>query len=150
MVPGNSLRAGSMVRRHPYRHHDADLTAFSRQGLTWTAGKIDNGGANNTYEGFVNPAPSSRARRRFGYRDIPCTTAASSDNLLTTRHWVNGSSSDERSLGRQQLQHAERRWRPHFLKQVFTRTGAALLTYTIRPASTRGAWDSGCDRFRRA
>ncbi len=65
-----------------------DVDAFSA-GIDLDGGKIKDGGVNSTYEGFINlPVVEGRSAVRLSV--YAKHDGGFIDNLLSTRHWVNG------------------------------------------------------------
>src|SRR5450755_1453876 len=85
---GTLFGAGSMSGAIRVVTSKPDPKAFSA-GVDLDGGKIDDGGINQTYEGFVNlPLVDGKTALRVSAYAVQ--DGGFIDNLLTTRHWVNG------------------------------------------------------------
>src|SRR5580698_6717781 len=127
---GTLYGAGSMSGAIRTVTMKPDLNAFSA-GIDLDGGKIDNGGANNTYEGFIN-LPIIEGKTAIRISGYSLHDGGFIDNLLTTRHWVNGVVSTNAAWAGNNYNTQNVDGARISLKQVFTENWSALLTYSYQ------------------
>jgi iron complex outermembrane receptor protein len=142
---GTLYGAGSMSGAIRTVTMKPDLTAFSA-GVDLDGGKIDNGGANDTYEGFVN-LPIIEGKTAIRISGYSLHDGGFIDNLLTTRHWVNGVVSTNAAWAGNNYNTQNVDGARISLKQVFTENWSALLTYSYQGQHHKGAWDQDVTDF---
>jgi len=136
---GTLFGAGSMSGAIRIITNKPDPNAFDA-GLDMDYGKIDGGGNNWTYEGFVNlPLVDGKtAVRVSGYSVY---NGGYIDNLLTTRDWVNGVVSNNGAWAGQNYNTQNVEGARIGIKQVFSDDWSALVTYNYQSQHHKGAWD---------
>jgi iron complex outermembrane recepter protein len=136
---GTTFGAGAMSGAIRYITNKPDLHAFSA-GVDVTAGSIDGGRTNQTYEGFVN-IPLIDGVLGFRASAFSDSQGGFINNQLTTRTWVNGSVSDNAQWARNNYNREHIEGGRAALKAQFTEGWSALLSYEFQRQSTVGAWD---------
>lgn len=136
---GTTFGAGSMSGAVRYITNKPDVNAFSA-GIDLDGGMIKGGGRNGTAEGFIN-LPLIKgvlALRASAFSDHH---GGFIDNQLTTRHWENGTTSNNAAWAGNDYnrQHAE--GARLALGATFNSRWSATLTYSYQRQHTRGAWD---------
>jgi len=136
---GTTFGAGAMSGAIRYITNKPDVHAFSA-GVDLTAGSIDGGRSNQTYEGFVN-IPLIDGVLGFRASAFSDSTGGFINNQLTTRTWVNGSQSDNSTWARHNYNREHIEGGRAALKAQFTEGWSALVSYEFQRQSTVGAWD---------
>ena len=136
---GTTFGAGAMSGAIRYITNKPDVHAFSA-GADFDGGKIQRGQNNWTYEGFVN-LPIIDGVLGFRASAFSASHGGFINNQLTTRTWVNGTSSNNaqwagRNYNREHVEGGRAAFRA-----VLGERWTALLTYGYQRQSTRGAWD---------
>ena len=136
---GTTFGAGAMAGALRFITNKPDPTGFSA-GVDLNGGKIDGGTKNGTAEGFINIPliPDWTALRFSVYRDYH---GGYIDNINTTRHWVNGTVSNNSQWAGQNY-NVERVTGGRFaLGQKIADGWKATLTASYQKQLTHGAWD---------
>jgi outer membrane receptor protein involved in Fe transport len=142
---GTTFGAGSMAGAVRYITNKPDVNSFSA-GLDFDGGKIQDGGQNWTYEGFVNFA---LIEGTLGVRLSAFSTSHGGfiDNLLTTRHWVNGTVSDNALWAGNNYNHSHQEGGRIALKYVLNDRWSAWLSYDYQRQTAFGAWDQNLTEY---
>jgi iron complex outermembrane receptor protein len=142
---GTLFGAGAMSGAIRIISNKPDPSAFSA-GFDLDGGKIEHGGKNTTYEGFVNlPIIDGKtALRLSGYS---LQDGGFIDNLLSTRDWVNGVVSTNAPWARNDYntQHVE--GMRAAIKQVITDDWNAVLTFNYQGQRHNGSWDQDTQHY---
>ena len=136
---GTTFGAGAMSGAIRYITNKPDVHNFSA-GVDLTAGSIDGGRSNQTYEGFVN-IPLIDGVLGFRASAFSDSSGGFINNQLTTRTWVNGSVSDNAEWARKNYNREHIEGGRAALKAQFTEGWSALLSYSFQRQHTLGAWD---------
>jgi iron complex outermembrane recepter protein len=136
---GTLFGAGSMSGAIRLVTAAPDLHAFSA-GLDTDNGKIERGGYNDTYEGFVN-LPLIDGKTAIRLSGYSMYNGGFIDNLLTTRHWVNGVTSTNAAWAGNDYNTQYVDGMRAAIKQEFTEGWDATLTYNYQGERQNGAWD---------
>jgi iron complex outermembrane receptor protein len=136
---GTTFGAGAMAGAVRFITNKPDPTGFSA-GVDLDGGKIDGGTHNGTIEGFVNLPiiPDWTALRISAYSDYH---GGFINNLLTTRHWVNGAVSNNSAWAGKNYNTEKVTGGRIALGQKFSDGWKASLTYSYQRQLTHGAWD---------
>lgn len=122
-----------------------DTSGFSG-GVDLDYGKIDGGGNNTTYEGFVNiPLVQGESALRLSAYDVH--NGGYIDNVLATRTWVNGVVSTDAAWAHNDYNTAREYGGRFGLSQKFGDSWNALLTINFQRQNTQGSWDQDPDRY---
>ena len=136
---GTLFGAGSMSGAVRLVTNKPDPNAFSA-GIDVDVGKIDGGDLNNTYEAFLNlPLVDGKTAIRLSAYSVH--DGGFIDNLLTTRHWVNGVISTNAPWAGKNYNTQNVDGSRVAIKQVFNDDWNAVLTYSYQGARHNGAWD---------
>jgi iron complex outermembrane recepter protein len=136
---GTLFGAGSMSGAIRLVTAKPDPSAFSA-GVDTDNGKIDRGGYNNTYEGFVN-LPLVEGKTAIRLSGYSVYNGGFIDNLLTTRHWVNGVTSTNAAWAGNDYNTQYVDGARAAIKQVINDNWNATLTYNYQGQRHKGAWD---------
>jgi outer membrane receptor protein involved in Fe transport len=136
---GTLFGAGSMSGAIRLVTTAPDLHAFSA-GVDSDNGKIERGGYNDTYEGFVN-LPLIDGKTAIRLSGYSMYNGGFIDNLLTTRHWVNGVTSTNAAWAGNDYNTQYVDGVRAAIKQEFTDGWDATLTYNYQGERQKGAWD---------
>jgi iron complex outermembrane recepter protein len=142
---GTLFGAGSMSGAIRTVTNKPDPHAFSA-GVDVDGGKIDHGGINTTYEGFVN-LPIVDGKTAIRLSGFYVYGGGFIDNLLTTRHWANGVTSTNAAWAGNNYNTQHLEGGRVAIKQVFTDAWNALLTYSYQSERHKGAWDQDPTRY---
>jgi len=142
---GTLFGAGSMSGAIRVVTSKPDPKAFSA-GVDLDGGKIDDGGINQTYEGFVN-LPLIEGKTALRISGYAVQDGGFIDNLLTTRHWANGVTSTNAAWAGNNYNTQSVAGGRAALKQVFNDDWNALLTYSYQSQRHKGAWDQDPSRY---
>ena len=136
---GTTFGAGAMAGALHFITNKPDPAAFSA-GVDLTGGKIDGGSHNGTAEGFVNLPiiPDWTALRISAYSDYH---GGFINNLLHTRHWVNGTVSDNSAWAGKNYNVEKVTGARIALGQKFSDGWKATVTYSYQRQLIHGAWD---------
>ncbi len=136
---GTTFGAGSMAGAVRYLTNKPDVDAFSA-GVDFSGGAIKDGGANWTYEGFVNAPiiPGKLALRISAFSD---SHGGFIDNRLKTRTWVNGAVSDNAAWARKDYNREHAEGGRVALRGVLNDNWSGTLTYGFQRQNVLGAWD---------
>jgi len=142
---GTLFGAGSMSGAVRIVTKKPDPNAFSA-GIDLDAGKIDGASHNLTAEGFVNLpiVGGSTALRLSGYS---LYQGGFINNLLTTRTWVNGVTSNNAAWAGHDYNVQKIEGGRAAVRQIFSEGWQALLTYSYQSQQHRGAWDQDPSGF---
>lgn len=142
---GTTFGAGAMAGAVRFITNKPDPKAFSA-GVDADTGKIDGGTGNLVTEGFVNiPLVADRtALRMSAYYDYH---GGFINNLKETRHWVNGTVSNNAQWAGNNYNRQNTEGMRIALKQVFSEGWEASLTYLYQRQITHGAWDEDPARW---
>jgi iron complex outermembrane recepter protein len=136
---GTLFGAGSMSGAIRIITNKPDPNAFSA-GVDVDGGKIQAGGINSTYEGFVNlPIVEGKTAVRLSVYAIHA--GGFIDNLLTTRNWVNGAASTNAAWARNNYNTQNVDGGRAAIKQVFNDDWNLVLTSGYQSERHVGAWD---------
>lgn len=136
---GTLFGAGSMSGAIRMVTAKPDPSAFSA-GVDTDNGKIERGGYNNTYEGFVN-LPLVEGKTAIRLSGYSVYDGGFIDNLLTTRHWVSGITSTNAAWAGNDYNTQYVDGARVAIKQVINANWNALLTYDYQGERQKGAWD---------
>ena len=142
---GTLFGAGSMSGAIRIITNKPDPNAFSA-GVDVDGGQIDGGGINRTYEAFVN-LPIVEGKTAVRLSAFAKHDGGFIDNLLTTRHWVNGVVSNNAQWARKNYNTQNVDGGRAAVKQVFNDDWSLLLTYSYQSSRHTGAWDQDADRY---
>ncbi|HVN99650.1 MAG TPA: TonB-dependent receptor plug domain-containing protein, partial [Steroidobacteraceae bacterium] len=136
---GTTFGAGAMAGAVRYITNKPDASAFSA-GVDLDGGQIKGGGRDGTAEGFIN-IPLIKdvlALRASAFSDHH---GGFIDNVLTTRHWANGRTSDNAAWAGSDYNHQHAEGGRLALGATFNPRWSATLTYSYQHQHTQGAWD---------
>jgi iron complex outermembrane recepter protein len=142
---GTLFGAGSMSGAIRTITMKPDPNAFAA-GVDVDVGKIQNGGVNNTYEGFLN-IPIIDGKTAVRVSAFSVHDGGFIDNVLTTRHWVNGVTSTNAAWAGNNYNTENQAGGRVALKQAFTDDWYALLTYSYQSQHHKGAWDQDPSKY---
>ncbi|MDP9066059.1 MAG: TonB-dependent receptor plug domain-containing protein, partial [Pseudomonadota bacterium] len=136
---GTTFGAGAMAGALRFITNKPDVKSFSA-GVDFNGGKIEAGGHNGTAEGFVNLPiiPDWTAVRISAYSDYH---GGFINNLLHTRHWVNGTVSDNSAWAGRNYNVEKVTGARIAASQVISDGWKATLTYSYQRQLIHGAWD---------
>jgi iron complex outermembrane receptor protein len=136
---GTTFGAGAMAGALRFITNKPDPKAFGA-GVDLLGGKIDAGGHNGTSEGFLNlpVIPDWTALRISAFSDYH---GGFIDNVETTRHWVNGTVSNNSQWAGRDYNVEKVTGGRIGLGQVIADGWRASLTYSYQRQLTHGAWD---------
>ena len=136
---GTLFGAGSMSGAIRVITNKPDVDAFSA-GVDLDGGKIQSGGINTTYEGFVNlPIVEGKSAVRLSV--YAKHDGGFIDNLLTTRNWVNGVVSTNAEWARNNYNTQNVDGGRLAFKQIFNDSWSAVVTSGYQSQRHVGAWD---------
>jgi outer membrane receptor protein involved in Fe transport len=142
---GTLFGAGSMSGAVRLVTKKPEIDAFSA-GIDGDIGKITHGTSDSSYEGFLNlPLVDGRTAVRlsaYAVRD-----GGFIDNLLTTRHWVNGVVSDNAPWARDHYNTQNVEGVRAALKQVIAEGWDLTLSYWYQRQAHNGAWDQDVQHY---
>ena len=142
---GTLFGAGSMSGAIRVITNKPDPNAFSA-GVDVDGGKIQDGGVNSTYEGFVNlPIVDGKSAVRLSV--YAKHDAGFIDNLLTTRQWVNGVVSTNAEWARNNYNTQNVDGGRAAFKQIFSDAWSAVLTGGYQSQRHVGAWDQDPTKY---
>jgi len=142
---GTLFGAGSMSGAIRITTTRPDVAAFSA-GVDFDGGKIDHGGVNKTYEGFVNvPLIDGRTALRLVAYGVQ--SGGFIDNLLKTRTWVNGVVSTNAAWARNDYNTQNVDGMRVSLKHVINDQWNVLAIYSYQSQRHTGAWDQDPLRY---
>jgi iron complex outermembrane receptor protein len=136
---GTTFGAGAMSGAVRYITNKPDVKAFSAGG-DFDGGRIDAGGNNWTYEGFVN-VPLVAGKTALRLSAFSSYHGGFIDNRLTTRRWVNGRVSNNAAWAGKDYNTEHVEGARVAIKQVFSEGWSAWLSYDYQRQDARGAWD---------
>jgi len=142
---GTTFGAGSMSGAIRYITSKPDLNSFSA-GIDVDAGSIKGGSTNATYEGFLN-LPLIQGVLGLRVSAFSDNRGGFINNKLTTRHWINGTTSDNSAWARDRYNTEHVEGGRLALKGVASESWSATLTLTYQRQSTQGAWDEDLTFF---
>jgi iron complex outermembrane recepter protein len=142
---GTLFGAGSMSGAIRTITMKPDPKAFAA-GVDADGGRIQDGGVNQTYEGFVN-IPLIEGKTAIRVSAFSVQDGGFIDNLLTTRHWANGVTSTNAPWAGNDYNTEYQAGGRVALKQVFTDDWSALLTYSYQSQHHKGAWDQDPSKY---
>jgi len=136
---GTTFGAGAMAGALRFITNKPDPTEFSA-GIDLDGGKIQAGGHNGTVEGFLNlPLIADwTALRISAFSDYH---GGFINNLLATRHWVNGTVSNNSAWAGNDYNVEKVTGARIALGQKISDGWKASLTYSYQRQLTHGAWD---------
>ena len=136
---GTTFGAGAMAGAVRYITNRPDLDARSG-GVDVDVGKITDGTSNHTYEGFLNLplVPGRLGLRLSAFSDHH---GGFIDNLPATRHWINGTTSDNSAWAGKDYNTAQSEGGRVALLGKISDSWNASLTYSYQRQETHGAWD---------
>jgi iron complex outermembrane recepter protein len=136
---GTTFGAGSMACAIRYITNKPDPNAFSA-GVDFDGGQIHGGRQNWTYEGFAN-FPLIDGRLAVRVSGFSAYHGGFIDNLLTTRHWYNGSVSPNAQWARNNFNTEHEEGGRIALKAILNERWSATLSYDYQRLTALGAWD---------
>jgi outer membrane receptor protein involved in Fe transport len=136
---GTTFGAGAMSGAIRYITNKPDVNKFSA-GADLDAGKIQNGGQNWLYEGFLN-VPLIEGKLGLRVSAFYDSQGGFIDNLLTTRTWVNTAVSNNSQWAGNDYNTEHVAGGRVALKGVFSDGWSAVLTAGYQKQHTFGAWD---------
>lgn len=142
---GTLFGAGSMSGAIRLVTKKPDVDAFSA-GVDGDIGKLTHGSDKTTYEGFVNlPLIDGRTAVRLSAYSV--YDGGFIDNLLTTRHWVNGVVSNNAPWARDEYNTQNIQGARAEMKQVITDGWNLVLSYWYQRQLHNGAWDQDVQHY---
>jgi outer membrane receptor protein involved in Fe transport len=142
---GTLFGAGSMSGAIRIITKKPDPNGFAA-GVDVDAGKIAHGTDNTTYEAFVNlPLIDGSTAVRFSVYSVH--NGGFIDNLLTTRHWLNGVVSNNAAWARPDYNTQTVSGGRAAIKQVFSDGWSATLSANYQRQLHNGAWDQDPQRY---
>jgi len=142
---GTTFGAGSMAGAVRYITNKPDVNHFSA-GVDFDGGKIQDGGENWTYEGFAN-FPLIEGRLGLRLSAFSTSHGGFIDNLLTTRHWTNGTVSNNSMWSGNDYNHSHQEGGRVALKLMLTDSWSAWLSYDYQRQTAYGAWDQNLTEY---
>jgi iron complex outermembrane recepter protein len=136
---GTTFGAGSMAGAVRYITNKPDVSAFSA-GADLDYGKIKGGQDNQTYEGFLN-LPLIDGKLGLRLSGFSASHGGFIDNLLTTRTWVNGVTSDNAQWARNDYNREHQEGGRIALKLVLNDKWSGYVSYDYQRLYAAGAWD---------
>jgi iron complex outermembrane receptor protein len=136
---GTTFGAGAMSGAVRYITNKPNLKAFSA-GADFDGGQIDRGGQDWSYEGFVN-MPLIEDKLALRVSGFSASHGGFIDNVLTTRHWVNGTVSTNAQWARNDFNRQHQEGGRVALKFVLNEGWSATASYDYQRQSALGAWD---------
>ncbi len=136
---GTTFGAGSMAGAVRYITSKPDVNEFSA-GLDLDGGAIKGGDRNATAEGFLN-LPLIRGKLGLRLSAFSDHHGGFIDNKLTTRHWANGTTSDNSAWAGDNFNREHVEGGRLALGAKFNESWSASLTYSYQRQHIRGAWD---------
>ena len=136
---GTTFGASSMAGAVRYITNKPDANAFSA-GVDFDGGQIQGAQQNWTYEGFIN-VPLIEGRLALRASAFSASHGGYVDNLLTTRHWVNGTVSNNAPWARNDYNREHEEGARVALKAVLSEGWNLLLSYDYQRLRAFGAWD---------
>ena len=142
---GTTFGAGSMSGAVRYITTPPDVHAFSA-GIDVDGGQIKGGGTDSTFEGFLNLpiVDGALALRMSAFSD---NHGGFINNKLTTRHWANGTVSDNSAWARDRYNTEHVEGGRIALRGVLNQAWSATLTGYYQRQSTLGAWDQDLTNY---
>ena len=142
---GTTYGAGAMAGAVRFITNKPDPKAFSA-GVDTDVGKINAGGYNGTYEGYVNlPLVADRTALRLSAFDAYHGGFVS--NLFNTRNWKNGVVSNNGAWSGHDYNVQNVTGARIALSQKISDGWQASLTYSYQRQLTKGAWDEDPARY---
>lgn len=142
---GTLYGAGSMSGAIRIITNKPDPNAFDA-GLDMDYGKIDGGTNNWTYEGFAN-LPIVEGKTAVRLSGYSVYNGGFINNLLTTRNWVNGVSSNNGAWAGPNYNTDNVEGARVAIKQIFNDEWNALVTYNYQSLHRKGAWDQDPSKY---
>lgn len=142
---GTLFGAGSMSGAIRIITNKPDPNAFAA-GVDVDGGQIDGGGVNSSYEAFAN-FPIVEGRTAVRLSAFATHDGGFIDNLLGTRHWLNGAVSNNAEWARKNYNTQNVDGGRAAVKQIFNDDWSLLLTYSYQSSRHVGAWDQDADHF---
>ena len=142
---GTTFGAGSMAGAVRYITNKPDVDKFSA-GFDFDGGKIQDGGENWTYEGFAN-FPLIEGRLGLRLSAFSTSHGGFIDNLLTTRHWANGTVSTNSDWAGNDFNHSHQEGGRVALKLVLNDRWSGWLSYDYQRQTSYGAWDQNLTEY---
>jgi iron complex outermembrane recepter protein len=136
---GTTFGAGSMACAIRYITNKPDPNAFSA-GVDFDGGQIHGGRQNWTYEGFAN-FPLIDGRLAVRASAYSAYHGGFIDNLLTTRHWYNGSVSNNAAWAGNNFNTEHEEGGRIAIKAVLSEGWSATVSYDYQRLTAFGAWD---------
>ena len=136
---GTTFGAGSMAGAVRYITNKPDVNNFSA-GVDLDGGQIKGGGRDGTAEAFIN-VPLIKgvlALRASAFSDHH---GGFINNVLTTRNWANGTTSDNSAWAGKNYNHEHVEGGRFALGATFNEHWSASLTYSYQRQHTKGAYD---------
>jgi outer membrane receptor protein involved in Fe transport len=142
---GTNFGASAMAGAVRIITNKPDLKGFAA-GIDLDGGKISGGTYNHTVEGFLNvPLVEGKTALRISvYGDYH---GGYINNLATTRQWLNGTASNNSQWAGNDYNVADSEGARIALKQVFSDSWQATLSYTYQRQLAHGAWDEAVNKF---
>jgi iron complex outermembrane receptor protein len=142
---GTTFGAGSMAGAIRYVTNKPDVNAFSA-GVDFDGGQMQHAQQNWSYEGFLNlPLIDGTLGLRMSAFSV--SHGGFIDNLLTTRDWVNGTSSTNAQWARNDYNREHQEGGRVALKYVLNERWSALFTYDYQRLVGYGAWDEDVPHY---
>ena len=136
---GTTFGAGSMAGAVRYITNKPDVNAFSA-GIDLDGGTIKGGEQDATAEGFLN-LPLIKGKLGLRVSAFSDYHGGFIDNKLTTRHWANGTVSDNSAWAGDNYNRQHVEGGRLALGASFNERWSASLTYSYQRQHTTGAWD---------
>ncbi len=136
---GTLYGAGSMSGAIRLTTAKPDPNAFSA-GVDVDVGKVQDGGVNHVYEGYVN-MPIIDGKTAIRLSVYATHDGGFIDDLLTTRQWVNGVVSTNAQWARNNYNTQNIDGGRAAIKQIFSDQWSAVLTSGYQSQRHVGAWD---------
>ena len=136
---GTTFGASAMACAIRYITNKPDPNAFSA-GIDVDVGKIHDGRNNQTYEGYAN-FPIIAGRLALRVSAFSSYHGGFVDNLETTRHWFNGTVSNNSEWAGNDFNTEHQEGGRIAIRGVLSENWTATLSYDYQRLSALGAWD---------
>src|SRR5215831_4478435 len=136
---GTTFGAGAMAGAIRYITNKPDPNAFSA-GADFDGGQIQGGRQNWTYQGYVN-FPLIEGRLAMRASAFSVYRGGFIDNLETTRHWFNGTVSNNAEWAGNNFNTSHQEGGRIALRAILSDRWTATLQYDYQRQTALGAWD---------
>ncbi len=136
---GTTFGAGSMAGAVRYITNKPDVNNFSA-GVDLDGGQIKGGGRDGTAEGFIN-VPLIKGVLALRMSAFSDHHGGFINNVLTTRHWANGTTSDNSAWAGKNYNHEHVEGGRLAFGATLNERWSASLTYSYQRQHSKGAYD---------